>query len=152
MRRGFMEKKMNILAGLAVLFMVCAVIQIAEPAAAAKVTDKAFKVDQGTKYFYTGQSGPMKMSWKTYLYVPSNKRKIFQTFYVKDNGRYSGHWVVSWHEIITLQKISKTKMKITDYSDSELGPGTTVTYKNTKLSTRKYYWYVYRPAMLRNLS
>jgi hypothetical protein len=141
---------MNILAGLAVLFMVCAIIQVAEPAAAA-IPDKAFKVDQGTKYFYSGQSGPMKMSWKTYLYLPSNKRKIFQTFYVKDNGRYSGHWVVSWHEIITLQKVTKTKMKITDYTDNELHPGTTVTYKKTKLSTRKYYWYVYRPAMLRNL-
>ena len=147
-----MVKKMNILAVLTVMFMVCAVIQFAEPAAAAKVTDKAFKVDQGTKYFYSGQSGPMKMSWRTQLYVPSNKRKVFQTFYVKDNGRYSGKWVVSWHEIITLQKVSKNVMKITDYSDSELGPGTTVTYKKTKLNTRKYYWYVYRPAMLKELS
>lgn len=143
-----MIKKMNILAVLTVMFMVCAVIQFTEPVAAAKVTDKAFKVDQGTKYFYSGQSGPMKMSWKTYLYVPSNKRKVFQTFYVKINGK----WYVSWHEIITLQKISKNVMKITDYSDSELGPGTIVKYKKTKLNTRKYYWYVYRPAMLKELS
>lgn len=138
-------KKINIVVALAVLFMFCASIQFIDPASAA--TSKGIKVDHGTKYFYSGQSGYMKMSWNTYK-VTSNTRKVYQTFYVKINGKY----VVSWHDIITLRKVSKTRMKISDYTDNELCPGTTVTYKKTTLSTRKYYWYKFRPQMLKNLS
>ncbi|MCK9150697.1 hypothetical protein [Methanobacterium alcaliphilum] len=139
-----MVKKITAIVALAVLFMFCASIQFVEPASAA--TSKGIKVDHGTKYFWSGQSGNMKMTWKTYK-VTSNTRKVYQTFYVKINGKY----LVSWHEIITLRKVSKNRIKIIDYTDSELGPGTTVTYKKTKLSTRKYYWYKFRPQMLKNL-
>lgn len=140
-----MVKKWSLVALFAILFMVCATIQLAEPVSAAKVYQ--YKVDQGTKYFYSGQSGPMKLTWKTYAYSNTYRRKVYKTFYVKIGGKY----VVSWHEIATLQKISKTRMKISEYSDSELGPGTTVSYKKTGLSTRKYYWHKYRPTMLKNL-
>jgi hypothetical protein len=115
-----------------ILFMVFVGFQFAGPAAAVKVIDK------DTKYFNSPQSGPMKVTWKTYKY--SNYLKVFATYYVKDSGKY----VVSWHDIFTLKKVSRTKIKITDTTDNELHPGTTVRYDNTRLTITGYYWKVFR--------
>lgn len=127
---------MKIIALFAVLFIACSALHFVEPAAAAQ---KGYKIDQGTKYFYDGQTGYQKITWKTYWYT-KNTRKIFRTYYVKDNGK----WTLGYKDTVTLQKVSKTKMKITD-SNEPLGPSNYTYYKKTKMNTRNYYWKVFRP-------
>ena len=120
---------------LTVLFAVFAGFQFAEPAAAAKI------VDHGTKYGWNGQDGYTKVTWKTYQYN-NNFLKTYATYYVKD--AYSKKYLFSYHETYTLAKVTKNSVKITDWTDSELCPGTTVSYKKTKLTAAQFYWRVYR--------
>ena len=121
--------KIKFLALFVVFFMACSVVQFAAPVAAAP--QKGYLVDHGTKIFYDGVSGAkMKVKWKTYLY-PNNMRKVERTYYEKINGKwkYSNKWVV------TFKKVSKTKLWMSCSSD----------YINTKLSTRWFYWKIFRP-------
>ena len=125
----------NIFAILSVLFMLFAGLQFAEPAAAVKV------VDHGTNYGWNGQDGYTKVTWKTYQYN-NNFLKTYATYYVKDT--YTKKYLFSYHETYTLAKVTKNSVKITDWTDSELCPGTTVSYKKTKLTAAQFYWRVYR--------
>lgn len=140
-----MDKK--IFMALSMLFMVCAGFSLAGPVAAAKV------VDHGTEYGWSGQNGWMKITWTTsQLYksgkINNNFIKSYATYYFKDHGKY----VLGWHEKVTIAKVAKNTVKITDWSDSELGPGTTVTYAKTKLTAAQYYWRVYRYNLIGGLS
>ena len=139
------EHKIKLLALLSIFVMVCGVIGISEPVSAAKVKEKAFKVDQGTIYFYDGQSGNQKMTWKTYLYYPSQQRKIFRTVYVQmPNKKYA----LESKDTYSLYKVSKNKMRIViDWTDLDDNPHRTIIYKNTSLNTRMYYWYVFKKVM-----
>ncbi len=117
------------------LFMVFVGFQFAEPAAAVKV------VDHGTKYGWDGQNGYTKIVWKTYQYN-NNFLKTYTTHYVKDTK--TKKYLFSFHDTYTLAKVTKNSIKITDWTDSELCPGTTVSYAKTKLTAAQYYWRVYR--------
>ena len=121
------------------LFVVFVGFQFAEPAAAVKV------VDHGTKYGWDGQNGHTKVIWKTYQYN-NNFLKAYTTHYVKDTR--TKKYLFSYHETYTLAKVTKSSVKITDWTDSELCPGTTVSYKKTKLTAAQYYWRVYRHNIL----
>jgi hypothetical protein len=125
--------KKNVFVALIALFVVFAGFQFAEPAAAVKI------VDHGTNYGYNGQSGWMKVTWKTYQYN-NNFLKTYATYYVKENGKY----IVSFHETYTFAKVTKNTIKITDKTDSELGPPVVRTYVKTKLTAAQFYWRVYR--------
>jgi hypothetical protein len=128
--------KIKLIALFAVLFVACSALHFVEPTAAAQ---KGYKIDHGTKYFYDGQTGYQKVTWKTYWYT-KNVRKVVRKYYVKENGKY----IFSYTDTATLQKVSKTKMKI-KLQNEPLGPSTYTYYVKTKLSTRWYYWKVYRP-------
>ncbi len=125
---------------LAVLFMVFVSFQVAQPAAAVKV------VDSGTKYINSGQSGPMKVIWKTY--ASSDSTKTYDAWYVKDNGKWSGKWIISWHDVNVIQKIAPNAIKVKEYTDNELSPGTTITYHKTPVTALQYYWRVERSKWL----
>lgn len=120
---------------LTVLFMVLVALQFAAPVAAVKVVDK------GTIYGWSGQNGWMKITWKTYQWN-NNFLKCYAKYYVKVPG--SKKYVYSWRDTITIAKVTKSSVKITDWTDSELCPGTSVTYAKTKLTAARYYWRVYR--------
>lgn len=115
--------------------MVLFSFQLAEPVSALKLVDK------GTKFISSEQFGDMKISWKTYKFN-RNYLKIYSTTYIKnpDTGRY----VVSWHHFITLSKVSRKRIKIKDWTDSELAPATIISYDRTRLSAYRYYWSFYR--------
>jgi hypothetical protein len=139
-----MENKIKMLALLSIFVMLCASVSISGPVSAAKV--KAFKVDQGHNYFYDGQSGYQKNTWKTYLYT-NNKRKVFQNIYIKEKKKY----VASESTNYTLMKVSKTRIKLTrDYWGIDDKHHHEVAYVNTKLSTRLYYWYVFRKQLIKD--
>ena len=125
----------NMFAVLMALFIVFVGFQFAEPAAAVKV------VDHGTKYGWDGQNGYTKIVWKTYQYN-NNFLKTYTTHYVKDTK--TKKYLFSFHDTYTLAKVTKKSIKITDWTDSELCPGTTVSYAKTKLTAAQYYWRVYR--------
>lgn len=127
----------KVFAAAALLFMVLFSFQLAEPVSAVKLIDK------GTKYVSSEQFGDMKITWKTYR-VNKNYIKIHSTTYTKnpDTGSYS----FAWNNIITLKKVSKTRIKIREWTDSELAPGSVIiNYAHTRLSANQYYWKVYRP-------
>ncbi len=133
---------------LIVLFMVFIGLQFATAVSAAKI------VDQGTKYSWDGQNGWTKSTWKTYQYRYSNG-KINNNFiisyikrYAKGDGKpdvKAGKYIFSFNERISIANVSANAVKITDWTNCELGPGTTVTYDKTKLTAARYYWRVYRP-------
>jgi hypothetical protein len=128
--------KIKIVALLAVLFIACSALHFVEPTAAAQ---KGYKIDQGTKYFYDGQTGYQKVTWKTYWYS-KNTRKIVRSWYIKVKGKY----VYGYTDTTTLQKVSKTKMKIT-VPQPDFTPPVYVLYKKTKMDNKNFYWKVSRP-------
>ena len=130
-----MEKRSFIV--LMALFVVFVGFQFAEPAAAVKV------VDHGTNYGYSGQNGWMKVTWKTYQYN-NNFLKTYATYYVKENRKY----IVSHRDTYTLSKVTKNTIKITEKTDSDMGPPVVKTYVKTKLTAAQYYWRVYRHNIL----
>ena len=131
----------NIIAALMALFVVFVGFQFAEPAAAVKV------VDHGTKYGWNGQDGYTKVTWKTYQYN-NNFLKTYATYYVKDPD--TKKYLLSYHERYTIAKVTKKSVKITDWTDCELGPGpgTTISYDKTKYTASRYYWRIYRHIIL----
>ena len=124
--------------------MVFVGLQFAEPASAAKV------VDHGTNYVWSGQGHTwIKTTWKAYQYqykkngkINNNFIKIYCTSYAKipETKKYG----YSCKDTYTITKVAKNIIKITDWTDSELCPGTTVSYKKTKLTAAQYYWRIYR--------
>ena len=132
---------------LSVLSMICASFSFAGPVAAATM------VDHGTKYAWGDQGGWEKIVWKTYQYkykknghYNNNYIKCYAAYYIlnTDTNKYE----FSYHETFTFAKVTPLTVKITDWTDSELGPGTTVTYDKTKLTAVQYYWRVYRSKIL----
>ena len=134
----------NMFVALMALFVVFVGFQFAEPAAAAKV------VDHGTKYVWSSQGYTWtKTTWKAYQYqykkngkTNNNFIKIYSTSYAKipETKKY----VYSCKDIFTITKVAKNSVKITDWTDCELCPGTTVFYKKTKLTAAHYYWRVFK--------
>ncbi|MGB9978145.1 hypothetical protein [Methanobacterium sp.] len=98
-------------------------------------------IAQKSMIFDGGQSGWMKVTWKTYQYN-NNFLKTYATYDVKDPD--TKKYLVSWHERYTIAKVTKNNVKITDWTDNELCPGTTVTYDKTKYTAARYYWRIYR--------
>jgi len=128
----------NIYLILSVLFMVFIGFQCAQPASAVKI------VDQGTHYFWLDNS-KMKMVWKTYQYNNNFlKTKALIYYKYKNKGKYH----LAWHEVITIAKVTKTTVKVRDWTDSDFVPPTTVDYRKTKLTAAQYYWRIYRSKML----
>jgi|GEM_PF-1778570 len=125
---------------LTILLMVFVGLQFATPVSAVKL------VDHGTKYSWDGQNGWTKATWSTYQYRYKNG-KINNNFiitYVKHYAKVGGKYLFSYHEKITIAKVTKSTVKITDWTDNELCPGTTKYYAKTKLTAARYYWRVYR--------
>ena len=79
-----------------------------------------------------GQS--VKYTWKTYI----TGKKIT----VKANSKFSDG--SNYPEVYTLSKVSKTKLKITEFVDKQFS----AYYIKTKLSAKQYYWKKYRPTIL----
>ena len=131
-----MDKKAYV--SLIALLMVFVGFQFVEPAAAVQV------VDHGTHYFWFDNS-KMKMVWTTYQYN-TNFLKTKAVIYYKYNNR--GKYHLAWHEVITISKVTKSTVKIKDWTDSDFEPPTTVNYKKTKLTAAQYYWKTYRSEML----
>jgi len=132
---------------LAILLMALVGLSMSGAVSAAKL------VDHGTKYSWDGQNGWTKSTWSTYQYRYSNG-KINNNFIISYIKRYAkadnpdvkaGKYVFSFNERISIAKVSANTVKISDWSDSELGPGTILFYYNTKLTAAQYYWRVYRP-------
>ncbi len=117
-----------------VLFFISAAFPVIEPVAAVQKGDL---IDHGTKY----TTSEAKCDWKTYWYSEST-RKIVKSYYYLENNK----WVFDFQYSVVLQKISSTQIKIS----SEDAGGMNTYYVNTKLSTRDYYWNVYRPEWLEN--
>ena len=112
------------------LLMVFVGFQFAEPAAAVKV------VDHGTNVGWDNQIGWSKMTWKTYQYN-NNFVKSYSTCYVKKHDKY----VFGYSEVLTLAKVSKSTIKITDWVHIvNTKPMTIITLEKTKLNAAQYYW------------
>ncbi len=116
------------------LFLVSAALPVIEPVSAVQNVDL---IDHGTKY----TTSEAKCDWKTYMWG-ENEIKIDKSFYYKENGK----WVFDFKYAVTLQKISSTKMQI----GQEDAGGINYYYEETRLSTKDYYWNVYRPYWLEN--
>ena len=135
----------NMFAVLMTLFIVFVGLQFAEPATAAKV------VDHGTKYVWSGQDNAwMKITWTAYQYqykknckINNNFLKIYRTGYIKNPK--TKKYVYQSDDTFTLTKVGKNSVKITCKSKpDELGPGTSVEYRKTKLTAAQYYWRVFK--------
>ena len=116
------------------LFMVSGALPVIEPVSAVQNGDL---IDQGTKY----TTSEAKCDWKTYK-LGENEIKIDKSFYYKEKGK----WVFDFKYAVTLQKISSTKMQI----GQEDAWGINYYYEDTPLSTKDYYWNVYRHEWLEN--
>ena len=108
-------------------------LQIAEPVAAASMK----LVDHGSVKGIDSDIGYYKYSWVTYQ-KGTSYLKIKGYFYVGSKDH-------SFRTIFILQKLSKSRVKITSYTDGVSG-GTA--YDRTKLTGAQYYWRVFRPEML----
>lgn len=126
--------KIKVITLLMVLFMVSGVLPVIETAFAVQNVDL---IDQGTLY----TTSPAKCDWKTYK-LGENTIKIDKSFYYKENGK----WVFDFKYSVTLQKISSSKMQI----GQEDARGINYYYEDTPLSTKDYYWNVYRQKWLEN--
>ena len=133
-----MTNKKYVIGIILMLFMLCATASAIDAASAAK-----YKVDKGSVITSDGKG---MMKWDTTLDTKNNARTISATIgnYNKKTKKYNPRE----GSIITLKKVSKTKIKIVSVEPKS---GQKVTsYKKTKLSTRLYYWNVYRPYLIKN--
>ncbi len=139
--------KMKILAFCAVFVIAFSAMHFVEPVSAAS-TQKGYLIDHGTKYFmdttgcdYVGPNGvKTKLTWKTYWYS-KNVRKVHETYYRNINGK----WKYDYKTIVTMKKVSKTKMKLNYvYPDYQTHGNC---YIKTKMNTRNFYWKSFRPKM-----
>ncbi len=130
-----MDKRIFI--AITALFMVFVGFQFAEPVIAVKV------VDHGTKCGKGMDDMDVKINWKTYQYN-NNFMKTYDTVY----SEYKGKYYLAWHDVTTIAKVTKSSVKITEWTDSELCPGTTVKYSKTSLTAARYYWRVYRSVII----
>ena len=123
-----MDKKACI--SLVALFVVFVGFQFAEPAAAVKV------VDHGNKVGWSNELGWSKMTWKTYQYN-NNFVKSYSSCYVKKHGKY----IFYFSDVYTLAKVSKSTIKITDWTRvGNTKPMKSITREKTKLTAAQYYW------------
>lgn len=140
--------KIKILAICTVLVIFCSLMHFVEPTAATS-NQKGYLIDHGTKYYvdhYTDENKhyiqKFKVTWKTYWYS-KNLRKVFKKYYAKKNGK---KWVFSWKETNIINKVSKNKIKLTCILYGS-GTNNCTIYLKTKMSTRNFYWKIYRPAI-----
>jgi len=125
-----MKKNIGLLS--VILFMLVISLQAVEPVAAAKL------VDHGTIKGTDHDVGYYKYSWVTYQKGTSYVKTSWYLYFgvIKDSSK----------ETFILQKVSKTKLKITKYMD---GTKLVTEYHYTKLTAAQYYWRVFRPNILR---
>ncbi len=116
-----------------VSFMFVLSLQIAEPVAAAKLK----MVDHGSIKGTDPDMGYYKISWATYQKG---------TNYVKTNAYvYFGSVDKSVKTSFVIQKLSKNKVKITNYwNGQKIGSY----YDYSKLTASRYYWRVFRPELI----
>jgi hypothetical protein len=125
--------KIKIIVLYAALLASVLILNLAEPIAAAPAGNL---IDHGTKY----TTSDAKCIWNTY--ENGNSIEIVKSYYYKENGK----WVFDYQYTVTLEKVSSTKISITQ----EDAWGSSVRYENTKLNTDEYYWNIYRPDWLEN--
>ncbi len=126
-----MKKKIGTLAA---MFLICAFcIAIVEPTAAARTK----MVDKGSIKGTDPDIGYYKFSWVTYQKGTS---------YIKIKSYlYMGFINYSIKTTFVIQKLSKTKIKLTTYMN---GKKIDTTYGYTKLTAARFYWREFRPEML----
>lgn len=130
--------KMKIVVLCAVFVMAFSAMHFVEPVAAS--THKGYLIDHGTKYWIDScDASKNKVTWKTYWYS-KNVRKVYEYYSGKDdNGKWHSYGV----QLVTMYKVSKTKMKLKYQWLDEGRPY--ISYIKTKMNTRNFYWKVYRP-------
>ena len=140
-----MKKLNKKLTATSILFMVFVGFMIVGAVEAAWV-----KVDHGTKIVNDQELGWMKIEWKTYQYKYKNGKlnnnflKTYAKFYFKRNGKY----VLEENQVITLQKVTKSSIKITILLKDKKYSQPGVIYKKTKLNATQYYWKVFKSEYL----
>jgi hypothetical protein len=143
--------KLNIFSLLMFTFILCSILNFSEPAAAISTNTL---IDQSSYYDTVtfDEGGPVldvKMTWKTYWYG-KNTRKVVQKFYYKEDGKWknSSRVYSGYHEMsFLIKKVSKSKIKITQTVNQH---DTAVWFEKTKLSTKDYYWKVFRKKWLKH--
>lgn len=137
--------KMKIVVLCAVCVMAFSAMHFVEPAAAA--TPKGYLIDHGTKYWLdSGNGAPDKITWKTYWYS-KNVRKVYEHYSYAGYGKWSKRWSSLGTQIVTMYKVSKTKMKL-KYQWLDMKKPYHISYIKTKMNTRNFYWKAYRPKIL----
>ena len=121
------------IAGLIIL--ICGILLLANPAAA---TGKL--VDHGTIYS-KDLTTHFKFEWKTYEYN-NGTMKVLAKVYIEKKGK----WKFLGNKSISLQKISKTKIKLNVINLS--GFKGSPEYIKTNRSLKNYYWHSFRPDRL----
>lgn len=125
MEYSFINKKM--IFSILMLFVFIFAIQMVDPVNAATKTKL---IDKGSKTFSFSDGQSVKYTWKTYI----TGKKIT----IKANSKFSDG--SNYPEVYTLSKISKTKLKITEFVQKQYS----AYYIKTKLSAKQYYWKAYR--------
>jgi len=118
----------------AAMFLICTFcIAIAEPTAAAKTK----MIDKGSFKGTDPDMGYYKFSWVTYQKGTS---------YIKVKAwMYMGALDYSLKYTFVIQKISKTKIRMTTYFN---GKKIDTNYGYTKLTAARFYWREFRPGLL----
>jgi hypothetical protein len=122
------------IAGLIIL--LCGISLLVNPAAA---TNKV--IDHGTVYSSSDLTNHFKFEWKTYEYK-NGAIKVLAKVYIEKKGK----WAFLGNESISLQKISKTKIKLSIINLS--GFKGSPEYIKTTHSLKNYYWHNFRPDRL----
>lgn len=125
-----MNQKIGLLAAVFIIFAIC--IAMAGTASAAKTK----LVDKGSIKGTDPDMGYYKISWFTYQKGTSYvKTKMFF---------YMGSIDYTLKYTFVMQKVSKTKLKLTFYGD---GVKKRTEYDYTKLTAARYYWREFKPEM-----
>lgn len=109
--------------------------------------DPGNKVDKGSVKFKDSNNAYL-MKWNTYWNSGKNQRVIYKDYYTYDKVDKKYNLVSEANT--TFKKVTKNKLKVVSWSDTELKPK--IYYKKTKLTTKAYYWKIYKPKMIKNYS
>lgn len=126
-----MKGKIGLLMAIFLIFAICIGMAGTASAAKTKLVDKGYI--KGTD----PDMGYYKISWFTYQKG---------TYYVKTKlFFYMGSVDQTEKLTVVMQKVSKTKLKITAYVN---GKKVGTEYDYTKLTAAQYYWRIFKPDML----
>jgi hypothetical protein len=103
------------------------------------------KVDNGSVKFKDSNNAYL-MKWNTYWNSEKNQRVIYKDYYTYD--KVDKKYNLVSESNTTFKKITKNKLKIVSWSETELKPK--IYYKKTKLTTKDYYGKIFKPKMIKN--